>query len=135
PDARVDLGGVDTRVPKQRADLLEVMMLFEDFHGDTMAEVMGLELREADHPAVDLAEPPDVLAGHWRAGRADRAPPPGRPEERCVGPDLLDLFDENSLNVRLQKLRDHRGERNVARLAAFNADAPETVGSIEVPEA
>ena len=53
PDARVDLGRVDPRVAQERADLLKVMMLLEHFHGDTMTEVVGLELGEADHPAVD----------------------------------------------------------------------------------
>ena len=41
--------------PLERADLLEVVMLLEDFHGDTVAQIMRLELGETDHPAIDLA--------------------------------------------------------------------------------
>src|SRR5437660_12601406 len=49
PDAGVNLGGVDARMSQERADLLEVVMLLEDFHCDTVAQVMRLELGVADH--------------------------------------------------------------------------------------
>jgi hypothetical protein len=44
PDARVDLGCIDSRVSQERADLLKVMVLLENFHRHTMAQVVGLEL-------------------------------------------------------------------------------------------
>src|SRR2546425_3366614 len=132
PDARVDLGRVDTRMSQECTDLFKVMMLLENFHRHTMAKVMGLELGIADHPAIDFAEPPDVLARHRRARLADRAAAPGGPEDRRLGRDLLDLLRENSLHVRLQELHDYRGERNVTRLAALDADPPKTPRAIEV---
>src|SRR5207249_221425 len=63
---------------------------------------------------------------------ADRAPAPRRPEERRLRPDLLDLLYQNLLHVRVQELHDHRGQRDVARLAALDADAPQPPRTIEV---
>src|SRR5262245_3658564 len=110
PDARVDLRRVEPRVAKQGAHLLEVVVLLEDFHGDTVAQVVGLELGDADHPAVDLAQPPNVLARHRGARLAHGAPAPRRPEERRLGPDLLELLYQNPLHVRLQELHDRGGQ-------------------------
>ena len=80
--AGVDLRGVYARMSQERTNLLEVVMLFEHFHRDSMTKVMWLEFGDADHSAVDLAEPPDVLARHRGTCLANRATTPGRPEER-----------------------------------------------------
>src|SRR5947209_19354728 len=69
-------------------------MLFVNFHRHAVTQVVGLELRVADQPAVDLAEAPDVLPGHRRSRLADRAPPCPSPKPhptrsgapRCVNP-------------------------------------------------
>ena len=41
-------------------------MLLENFHRDTVSQIMRLELGVADHPAVDLAEPPDATTTRRR---------------------------------------------------------------------
>src|SRR5207245_7404323 len=65
PDGRVDLRRIDARVAEQRADLLEVVVLFQDFHGHAVTQVVGLELRVADDAAIDFTEAPDVILRHW----------------------------------------------------------------------
>src|SRR5207245_7364267 len=76
PDARVHLGCVDTRMSQERAHLLEIVMLFVNFHCHAVTQVVGLELRVADDATIDLTEAPDVLPGHGRSRLADRAPVP-----------------------------------------------------------
>ena len=56
---RVGLRGVDARMAEQAAHLLEVAVLFVDFHRHAVAEIVWLELRVADQPPVRLAEPYD----------------------------------------------------------------------------
>jgi hypothetical protein len=49
-------------VSKERAHLLEVVLLLEYLHRHAVPEIVRLQLWVADHPAVHLAEAPDVLA-------------------------------------------------------------------------
>ena len=63
-------------VPEQRADRLEIVMLLQDLHCHAVPEVVRLQLVVTDHPAVHLAEPPDVLVGHRRCV----LPTPRRPQ-------------------------------------------------------
>src|SRR5439155_25218200 len=62
PDDRVDLCRVYALVAQERAHLLEVELLLEDFPRHSVPQVVRLQLRHADQPPVRLAEPPDVLA-------------------------------------------------------------------------
>src|SRR5713101_2171025 len=80
PNRRVDLRRVQARVPEERAHLLEVMMLLQHFERHAVPQIVRLEHRVADQPAVDLAEPPDVLARHRSPGLATTPPTPCRPE-------------------------------------------------------
>ena len=72
-------------------------MLLEDLHRHAVAEIVRLQLGVADDAAVHLAQPPDVLPDHRRAGLADHAPTPSRPEQRrlgseaCSGPEARAL--------------------------------------------
>jgi hypothetical protein len=60
------LGRVDACVSEQSAHFLEVVMLLKALHGNTMAQVMGLQLGAADDPAIELTKPPHVLSCHRR---------------------------------------------------------------------
>ncbi len=87
PNARIDSRRVDAAVTEQGADLLEVVVLLEHFHRSTVAQIVGLQLRDPEPTSVDLAEPPDVLTRHRRPHLADAAVTPARKEQRC---ELLD---------------------------------------------
>src|SRR5215831_2225281 len=108
------------------------MVLLENFHRDTVTEIMGLEFGEADPLAVNLAEAPDVLARHRLACLAHRTTTPSGPEERRLRPDTVDLLRENQFHVRLQERHDDGREWDVARLAALDEDIPKTPLPIEV---
>src|SRR3989442_297246 len=122
-------------MPKECADLLEVVMLLEDFHGHAVPEVVRLQLRAADQPAVHLAEAPDVLARHRGPRLADAAPAPGGPEQWELRANVLDLLAEHPFNVRLQELHDRRGEGNISGLTALDPDAAQPPRPIEVVDA
>src|SRR6266702_621091 len=95
-------------------------------------QVVRLQLRAADQPAVHLAEPPDILPCHRRACRADAAPAPGGPEQWDLRADVLDLLAEHPFNIRLQELHDRRGKGNISGLTALDPDAAQTPRPIEV---
>lgn len=52
---RIDLRGINARMSKQRAHLLQVVPLFQHFHRNAMAEIMRLQHRIADHPSIEFA--------------------------------------------------------------------------------
>ena len=58
---RVHLRRFDPRIPEEGPHLLEVVMLPVDLHRNAVTEIVRLELRMADQPAVGLAQTPDVL--------------------------------------------------------------------------
>src|SRR5215475_1750951 len=85
-DRGVDLSRVHARVAEECADLLQVVLLLEDFHRHAVPQIVGLELGHADAFSVRLAEAPDVLAVDRH--HALYAPParPARPESGVSGP-------------------------------------------------
>jgi hypothetical protein len=42
PDPRIALSGLDTLVTQESGDLLEVVVLFIDFHRHAMTQIVGL---------------------------------------------------------------------------------------------
>src|SRR5262245_29299300 len=110
-------------------------MLFENLHRDAVPQIVWLQFWAADLGAVHLVESPNVLAGHGCPWFADRAPPPRRPEERRLRPELVKLLGEHAFHVSLQKLHHHGGERYVSQRATLHADAAQAPGAVEVMDA
>jgi len=100
-----------------------------------MTEIVGLQHWVADDPAVRLAEPPDVLAGDRAPDLALAALAPARPEERCIGRDVVGERGQVLRHVGLQELGHRPGQGNVAGLAALDANVPQPPVGVEVSHA
>lgn len=90
---------------EERPHPLEVVMLRVHFHRDTVTEVVRLELRAANQPAIGLAETPDVLAVPSAYAPALAWPPPARPEKGCVGRERAVFLRNHLIGVLLEVLR------------------------------
>src|SRR2546423_766195 len=85
---RIDLCRVDARMPEQRPNLLQVMLLLQHFHRDPMTQIMGLQHRVPNEPPIGFAEPPNVFPLHRLSTLSDGPPSPQRPEQWGLRPDL-----------------------------------------------
>jgi hypothetical protein len=98
----------------ERANLLQVVMLLKDFHRYTMREIVRLEFGIPDKATVHLAQPPYVLAGHRCFRSAHATPTPARPKQRWVWIKPLDVTEEESSDVDIQKLHYCPGQWDIA---------------------
>src|SRR5882724_8439333 len=110
------------------------MVLLVDLHGYTVAQVVGLEHRITDEAPVGLTEAPHVLALHWSPHDPLAPLPVGRPEQRRVGLDLFNFGGKVLRDIAIEVLHDGGGQGNVASLAAFYGDVPESPSTVQVSD-
>ncbi len=117
PNSCIHLRRIDAGMPQHRPDFFEIMVLPVDFHRDAMPQIMRLQHRRADHPAIHFAEPPDVFPRHRLPRLARAAPSPGGPEQRRVRIQCWTPVDSRLVDVGPEKLHVETAKQAISRHA------------------